>query len=244
VSYRLPAETRSFAFGGPEGDLFGAATVWDGGFCSSFGAPTAVEGSEPDEEWRLAGEGFELTFAPVGEAAELELADAGITARYQLARVHGTMMADGNERALDCAGELGTRVGALDSKRFDTVRAISAWFGEQNGFALLAARPRRARGHDADIVAGVLFESGVPVPISESRISTTFTAGGSLARVGLELWLGEDDGDDADQYARRAAAEATGLAAVCGDPPLRAELLRWHMQGRAGLGVHDLVRAR
>lgn len=242
MSYRLPAETRSFAFGEPDGDLFGTASVWDGGFCSSFGMPTAVEGSDPAEEWRLAGESFELTFAPASEVADLELADAGTAARYQLARVRGTMIVDGAERVLDCAGERATRTGALDVKRFESFRAVSAWFGEADGLALLAARPRRARGHDTELLAGVLFEAGVPVPVSEPRLSSTYTADGVPARVGLELWLGEED--DADQYARRAAGEAIGQAAVCGDPPLRSELLRWRMQGREGVGVYELLRAR
>jgi hypothetical protein len=242
VSYPQPDETRSFAFGAPDGELFGTATVWDGGSCSNFGASVRAEGTDPGEEWRLAGDGFELTFAPVGEVAELELADAGITARYQLAHVHGTIVVDGEERVVDCPGERIRRVGALDGKRYQSLRAVSAWFGEEDGLAVLAARPRRARGHDSDLLAGTLVEKGVPVPVTEPRLSSTYTADGITARVGLELWFGEDA--DAEQYARRAAGEAIARAAVCEDPRLRSELIRWRMRGREGIGVYDLLRAR
>ena len=241
MSDRQPAEIRSFAFGDPDGDLLGTASVWEGGSCSSFGTPVHVEGLDPDDEWRLAGESFDLTFAPVGEVAELELADAGIRSLHQLAHVRGTIALDGSEHVVDSGGQRSRRVGALDGKRFAGLRAVSAWFDGDDGLAVLAARPRRARGHDTEVLDGVLLEGGVPVRVTEPRLSSTYTADGTPARVGLELWVGEED---ADQYARRAGAEAVGRRAVCDDPPLRSELLRWRMRGREGTGVYDLLRAR
>jgi hypothetical protein len=235
-------ETRSFAFGETDGALLGTATVWDGGSCSSFPGPVGAEGNAPDDEWRLTGGGVELMFTPAGEAAELDLPDAGVTTLYQLARVHGTVTLDGAEREVDCAGQRSRRVGALDGKRFDTLRTVSGWFGDGDGVVVLAARPRRARGHDSELLAGVLLEGGVPARVAESRLSSTYTADGVPARVGLELWLGDDD--DADQYARRVAGETIGRAAACEDPPLRSELLRWRMQGREGVGVYELLRTR
>jgi hypothetical protein len=240
VSGRSPAEIRSFAFGAPEGDIAGSASVWDGGFCSSFGGPFRVEGSDPDEEWRLTGDGVALTFSPVGEVAELELAEAGISAQHQLAHVRGIVVLDGGERELDCPGQRSVRLGALDGKRFTALRAVSAWFGGEEGLAVLAARPRRARGHDTEVLDAVLLESGVAVRVTEPRLSSTYGADGAPARVGLELWLGDDE---SDQYPRRAAAEAKGPSLVC-DPSLRSELLRWHMRGRQGIGVYDLLEAR
>jgi len=241
VSFRQPVETRSFAFGAPGGELFGTATVWDGGSCSSLGTPLRAEGSAPEEEWRLAGDLVELTFAPVGEVAELELADAGIAVLHQLAHVRGTIAVDGEEQVVDCTGERSRRLGTLDGKRFAALRTVSAWFGDADGLAVLAVRPRRARGHDSELVDGVLLEGGLPVRVTDPRLSSTYTADGVPKRVGLELWLGEAD---SDQYARRAAGEAIGRPAVCGDPPLRSELLRWRMQGREGIGVYDLLRAQ
>lgn len=241
MSDRQPAELRSFAFGEPDDGLAGAASVWEGGFCSTFGAPLEVEGYDADGDWRVAGAGFELTFAPAREVAVLELADAGIRSYHQLARVHGRITVDGQEHAVDCGGQRSRRLGALDGKHFNALRAVSAWFGDDRGLAVLAARPRKARGHDADVVSAVLLEGeGPPIRVAEPRLSSTYAVGGGLARVGLELWIGEDD----EQYARRAAGQAAGKAAVSEDPPLRSELVRWHMRGLEGIGVYDLLRTR
>lgn len=241
MSYRQPAEIRSVAFGEPDGEVLGTASVWDGGFCSSFGAPVRVEGSDPGDEWRLAGDGIDLAFTPVGEVAELELADAGISSLHQLAHVHGTVVLDGGEQVVDCAGQRSLRSGALDRKRFDGLRAVSAWFTGDDGLAVLAARPRRSRGHDTELLDGVLLEGGIPLRVTEPRLSSTYTAGGVPVRVGLELWLGEED---TEQHARRAAGEAIGRRAVCDDPPLRSEILLWRMRGRRGTGVYDLLRTQ
>jgi hypothetical protein len=130
-------------------------------------------------------------------------------------------------------------LGRLDGKRFESLRVVSAWFGGENGLAVLAARPRRARGHDGELLAAVMVEGGVPVPVTDPRLSTTYSADGVPARVGLELWFGEGD----DEHARRAAGEAIGRSAVCNELSLRSELLRCRMRGREGIGVYDLVRA-
>lgn len=240
MNFRQPVEIRSFAFGEPDVDLAGTMSVWDGGFASSFGPPGRVEGSGSEEEWILAGAGFELTFAPASAVAELELGDAGIRSLHQLAHVRGTVVVGGVEQAVDCPGRRCLRLGALDGKRFDSLRAVSAWFGAEDGLAVLAVRPRRARGHDSELLAGVLFQAGDPVPVGESRLSSAYDADGVPTRVGLELWLGDDE----DEYATRAAGEATGVAAVSEDPPLRVELLRTRMRGREGVGVYELLRAR
>ena len=241
MTFRQPVDIRSFAFGEPNGDLAGTVSVWDGGFASSFGdAPPRVEGPDPEEEWFLAGAGFELTFAPTSKVAELELGDGALTSQDQLAHVHGTVVVGGGEHPVDCPGLRSRRVGGLDGKRFDSRRAVSAWFGTEDGLAVLAARPRRARGHDNELLAAALFEGGHAVPVADPRLSTAYDAGGIPTRVGLELWMSDDEGE----HARRAAGEATPLAAVSDDPPLRAGLLTIRMSGREGIGVYELLRAR
>ncbi len=127
MSYRQAAETRSFAYGEPGGELIGTATVCEGGSCASFPGPVRVDGHDVDEEWRLTGHGVELTFAPVGEVAELDLAGAGITSLHQLAHVHGTIALDGSKREVDCAGQRSRRLGSLDGKRFGALRAVTAF---------------------------------------------------------------------------------------------------------------------
>ncbi|MEA2196188.1 MAG: hypothetical protein QOJ25_239 [Solirubrobacteraceae bacterium] len=232
MSERLPAEIRSFSFGDPDGELVGTAAVWEGGSCSSFGEPFQV--TPLGEEWRLVGESVELTFAPVGEVVELELEEAGISARYQLAHVRGSV----GERVVDGAGQIAQRAGVPDGKRFSALRAVSGWFGEAEGLAVLAARPRRARGHDTELLAAALIEGGVAVPVTEPRLSSTYGADGVPVRVGLELWLGEED---TEQYPRRAAGESIGRSLAC-DGSLRSQLLRWRMRGRQGTGVYELLQ--
>ena len=240
MSDREPVEVRSFAFGEPDGDLAGTASIWDGGGCSTFGLPNQVEGSDPEEEWRLSGAGFELTFAPAGAVAELELAEAGIRSLHQLAHVHGTVVIGGDEHVVDCAGQRSRRIGAPDGKRFDAMRTVSAWFGEADGLAVLAARPRKARGHDAELLSALLVENGVAIHVEDPRLSTTYSAAGVPMRLGLELWIQDEAGE---QYPRRAAGEALGQAAVSEDPPLRSELVRMRMRGRRGVGVYERQQA-
>ena len=243
MSSALPAAIRGLAFGDPAGNVAGTASAWDGGSCSSLGGEVRVEGSDPDEPWRLEGDGLDLTFAPVGPPAELRLDDAGVSLSYQLARVTGHVVREGDELAIDCGGERTYRLGAPDGKRFSALRVVSGWFGTDAGLIVLAARPRKARGHESDLMAGVLVEGETAMPISDPRLSSTYTAAGVPRRVGLELWIGEDDDEDAEQYARRAAAQAAGPWLAC-DMGGASELLRWRMRGRAGVGVYELIEAR
>lgn len=258
MSSARSAEIRSLGFGDPESAVAGVASVWDGGSCSTLGTALRVEGSGSEQEWRLLGEGVELSFAPAGVAAELELAEAEISVSFQLAHVRGTIVrAGGNpvvaqaegeraiasaegERAVDCIGLRSVRCGAPDGKRISALRVVCGWFHSEEALALLAARPRRARGHETDLVAGVLLEEGSATAIADPRLSSTYTAAGVPTRVGLELWLHEDE--EAEQYPRRAAAQAFGASMTCPDST-RAELLRWRMRGRHGFGTYELVRA-
>ena len=243
MSSPLPADIRGFAFGDPTREIAGTAATWEGGSCSSLGGgELRVVGSGPGEPWRLHGDGLDLTFTPAGESVELELAEVGLSFAYQLARVTGQLVRDGDELAVDCAGQRSHRWGAPDGKRFRALRVVSACFAADTGLIVLAARPRKARGHESDLMAGVLVEGGVPVDIFEPRLSSTYNAEGVPRRVGLELWIGDDDDEEAEHYTRRAAASAIGPWLPCGEAT-RSELLHWHMRGQEGVGVYELVEA-
>ena len=243
MSALLPADIRGFAFGDPTGEIAGTAAIWEGGSCSdSSGGELRLDGSGPGEPWRLQGDGLDLTFAPAGESVELELAEAGLALAYQLARVTGHLVRDGEELAVDCAGQRSHRWGAPDGRRFQALRVVSACFAADTGLVVLAARPRKARGHESDLMAGVLVEGGVPVDIFEPRLSSTYTTDGVPRRVGLELWIGDEDDEEAENYTRRAAAAAIGPWLPCGEGG-RLELLHWRMRGQEGVGVYELVQA-
>jgi len=113
---------------------------------------------------------------------------------------------------------------------------------------LLTLRPRKSRGHEADLVAAAVLEPESAPRVTDPRLSTTYDAAGLPARVGLELWFETDDTDEEPeeeterQFPRRAAGEAVGPGIdweVAGFK-LHAALLRWHSRGSDGTGVYLL----
>jgi hypothetical protein len=124
------------------------------------------------------------------------------------------------------------------------VRDLCAWFAPADGLALTALRPRGAKGHDRDVVTASVFEPTGPLVVADPRLSTTYAADGHPTRVGLELWLEQDDTQE--QYPRRAAAEPLGAAAAWSQPALELEayFLRCLSRGEEGLGVYVLGRTR
>jgi hypothetical protein len=125
--------------------------------------------------------------------------------------------------------------------RFESVRDVSAWFEPADGLALVAMRPRKARGQDSDLITAVLLDPEKPPAIVDPRLSTTYTAEGRPVRAGVELWLGEEE---EEQYARRVTGEAIGegAAAVIHRFEVRAQPFRWHSRGRDGAGLYVLAR--
>jgi hypothetical protein len=149
------------------------------------------------------------------------------------------------ERSVQCLGRRSEHRG-LDLADFETIRDVSAWFAPNDGVALLAARPRRARGHDAELLSVAAFEAGRALPIADPRLSTAYGADGSPSRAGLELWLEQpDDGEEqAHHPPYRAAGEATSATATVATGSLTVEgrLFRWHWRGNEGAGVYLIVR--
>jgi hypothetical protein len=202
-----------------------------------------VDGWEDSEDWRLTGSGAELTFTATGAPSPIVSPDQGVDGFEQLCQVRGSFIADGIEHTVDSVGRRGTRVSAIDFTRYESVRDVSAWFGADDGVTLLALRPSGAKGHDRDVVTASLFGDGGPVPVSDPRLSTTYTVAGRPARVSLELWLGELE---TEQYPRRAAGEALGPRAQAQTAALEveADLFRWHSRGLEGAGVYLLAQTR
>jgi hypothetical protein len=203
------------------------------------GAAVSIGGSCPGEEWTVSGEGVELVVSPKTEAAS----SSAIDGFHQLCRVHGAAALDGVRREFDIPGSRSTRAD-LDPRRFESVREVCAWFASGDGIALTSLRPRGAKGHDRDVISATVFEAGGPIAVADPRLSTTYSADGHPGRVGLELWLDQDDSEE--QYPRRAAAEPLGAAATWAQSTaeLDAYLLRWLSRGEEGLGVYVLGRTR
>jgi hypothetical protein len=250
---------RAFAFGDLETGIWGVAATTGGFAVASFASELSV--GDAAGESLLASGGLELRFTPVGVAAEFSPAPAGIGGHGQLCQVQGAVHWAGAERDVACLGLRATV--ELPVEGGSNARAVAAWLGPEDGFALVAVRPRKARGHDADAVVCALIEDGQTLELEEPRFSSTYDGEGSPMRAGLELWpAGSDSEDDPDQdpkpgehgadgddgprrpvYPRRAAGERAGDGAELRTAVFsaRAEPFRWHAHGLDGAGIYLLI---
>lgn len=119
----------------------------------------------------------------------------------------------------------------------ESLRVITAAFGE-TGLLIVIARPAGAGGIDEDVVAALRFGPAGPEPIEETLVSSEYDPDGALRRIGAELWPGAG-------IARRLAADRTGELVESADDGMRREAvaMAFRLDGTAGAGLHELVRA-
>jgi hypothetical protein len=201
-----------------------------------------------DEPWQVEGEGVSLLCSPAGPAARCGPVDGDWDSTDQLCEVSGTVAVGGASHEISCMGWRENIEGRFELTEIDSFRQTYGWFERAEGISLLAYRPQKSRGQDADVVAGAVLEAQPTPRVADPRLSTTYDASGAPSRVGLELWFEpetpEEESDDGDgqHFARRAAAEATGerIEWAVADFRLQAALLRWHSRGSDGTGVYLL----
>lgn len=238
---------RTVAFAELDASVWGAAWspaldresfVAVGGGERSGAASARLSAGDDDAEWLLQGAGVELTVSPASAAVATGLG-SGFD---QLCRVQGRASVDGAEREIDCIGRRGGHGDGVKLDKFNSIRDVSAWFAPADGLAVVALRPRKSRGQDADLVEVAVLDPQNTSPVEDPRMSTTYTSSGQPLRAGLELWLAGEEEDS--QYPRRAAGEAAGLGASarCGDFDVLAQPFRWHSRGQAGAGVYLLAQ--
>jgi hypothetical protein len=204
----------------------------------------------PDEAWGVEGDGVSLVLEPTGlpghggTPGELETTD-------QICRVTGQLAVDGSPAELECLGWRSFVNRESDLSAVMSFRWLAAWLGPGDGFSLVALRPRKARGHDADLVAASVIDDPPPPRIDDPRLSTTYTDAGLPLRAGLELWPEADDADDPDaepshHYPRRATGQAVGerLTWEASGFALTGSPLRWQSRGHDGPGVYLLGQRR
>jgi hypothetical protein len=264
-----PMTVRTLAFGDLDTGLWGVAGSSTAGAAASFADTFELDPGSPGQESLVAAAGLELRFSPVSAPAPFFPSAAGIGGTLELCEVGGAVHADGVEREVACFGaraELTLPLGDVSSARL-----AAGWFGGELGFTVVSLRPRRARGHEHDLVACAFVDDGDPLEIDDPRLSTTYTESGVPLRAGLELWPVEDlpgeqvpieaaaddtDRDDdldhrdederpAPYYPRRVAGDGAGDASLLALPTVavRAELFRWRARGREGAGVYALAPA-
>lgn len=246
---------RTLAFGelDPAG-VWGAAWISDSdgpavialgvGGASSALSDVRFSDAADGDEWRLDGGTAVLAVEPAGEATAVRASDDGIEGWDQLCRVSGRFEQDGTEHAVDCLGLRSWWSGAVDVERYESIRAVSAWFEPDEALTVTAFRPRKAKAHDRDILAAAVIAPDVSAIVDDPRLSTTYLGEGWPARAGLELWLAGEEPER--EYPRRASGEATGarVEALTGALEIRAEPFQWHSRGRDGAGVYLLARRR
>lgn len=249
---------RALGFGGFEAQPWGVTWLPGDGASAQLAVGSAsasaliavtLRAGGVGEAWSLEGDGCSLEFTP-SSGGQGRDAERGLRTQDQLCQVSGRVRLDADEVELDCLGWQSAAAGEPDLSGLDSFRWLAGWLDPAFGFSLLALRPRRARGHDADAVAAVVLEDPAPFRVIDPRLSTTYTEVGLPRRVGLELWLGEegpvdeDPDEDAPHYPRRAAGEV--VSAAIGwkqdDFELHASRLHWHGHGHEGPGVYVLGR--
>ncbi len=163
----------------------------------------------------------------------------------QPVRVRGTADVGGRRLTLDGLGQRGRSWGTPDWSRIERTRTVAAWF---DGAAITstAIRPAGRDAHGDEVIGAVLFEpadeapdgtADQPARVEDPRISTTFDADGRQQRAALELWVTEDGPP------RRAWGEVVcGTTLDLGRLRLDCAFLRWHMDGREGVGRYDVLR--
>ncbi len=219
----------------PAPDRAGVLVLGVGERTEAFEARLEADGEDGDWHVQVA----DTVLCAVAEGEARTLPDPEAPAGFaQLCAVSGALVA-GDEEPRALPGWRGEREADTAADRLDSVRQVSAWFPPDEGVTVIAFRPRRHRGHEQDAVSAVLMGGEETAPITDPRLSTTYSSAGRPTRVNLELWT-----DDPEQFPRRVAGEAVGHGAVhaVGGWVLRAELLRCHGRGREGTGVYLLAR--
>jgi hypothetical protein len=211
-----------------------------------------MEVVEPLRAWRLQfasdEASLDLDLRAIGAVAELDpehpvARTGGMTGFEQACRVTGTARVGGRRIDVDALGQRGHSWGAPDWDRIALARTVAAWLDDELAVSLTAIRPAGARDHEQERVAATILDRD-PVsgaerasPVLDARLSTTYDGDGRQRAAGLELYVDEDG------YARRAAGEVVcGTTLDLGRLRLDCAFLRWHMEGRTGVGRYDVLR--
>jgi hypothetical protein len=218
----------------------GLALAADAGWEDFAAAGLRASVRAPLESWSLvcdAGDfGWDLAFEAISPPGEVSAVADGYE---QLCRVTGTVRAGDETVEVDGLGQRGHSWGQADWSSLALTRGVSMWLGDDvlAGVALAGARPASIDGHEAESVTAMIVEGGETVAIADPRLSTTYDGDGHTRRVGLELWVTEDG------YPLRAAGEVVcGTSLDLGSLTLDVAFLRWHAEGRGGVGRYEIVR--
>ncbi len=211
-----------------------------GSWAGSGDTAHELEGERADEPWRLSAGETELTWEALGESVPTDVQETGFD---QLCRVTGVLDSVSGRRNIRCLGWRAARSEPLTAGRLDSLRLLAAWFEQEEGFALLAARPEGGRGAERDQITAALFSAAGTQPVADPRLSTTYDSSEQPMRASVELWI-ETEGDSEAQYPRRAIGEAVSAqeSARAGTLVLHGGPFRWYSGGLEGAGIYVIAR--
>lgn len=239
---------RTCAFGDASQGLWGAVWALDaptdafvafGDGASATTVSATLDGAGSAIDWVLEGAGVQLTFS--GASEPVESPEASPADFDQRCLVSGRLELVGADREVSFMGYRAARDlgGSID--RCGSIRGVSALFEPDEAIGLLAIRPRRASGQEADAISAAVIQPDGGVIVDDPRLSTTYADDGRPTRAALELWVADEQGE---HRLRRAAGEALGAHATGALDGLQArvDLFAWHSHGRDGIGVYLLAR--
>ena len=180
----------TIAFADAPGAVQGIAIEGAGAVVASADGVRALPGAllreGPDGAWALSAPGaLELAFEPVGGDAPSRL----LHARGEI----GAHALDGDALLSAAGADPPLREAEKAGGEVALSRALALWLGPET-LALVARRPRGARGHGDELIEAVRFEREPPaaLAIADARLSTTYDGEGRVVHCGLELWEGEE----------------------------------------------------
>lgn len=203
----------------------------------------AILGPEPRLVLVPAQAGGAPVIAGLTAASADSLAGEAIELRVErgpapLCRLEGELAGSGEVSLIGV--EAAVALGEISS--LAALRLVLAWFAQDDGFTLHAARPRGANGHEDDAVSVAVHEPAGPVEIDEGRLSTTYDRAGEPFRMSVESW----PKDEENAYPHRSAGEVVGPAATVelDRVTLIVHPMRCHRAGRDGSGLYVLAHGR
>lgn len=198
------------------------------------GEPLRASSGAPPTDGRASLQGadgaIEISWTPAGPMLEFAIGPEGI-------RAHGVAASS------SAAGESLSGPGVLWDLPANGQSAIrTAWAATAKSALtlLVAARPRDAREHGAEIVGGArLLPGAEPYGYAEPLLSTEYDARGAHTRATLELWTDVDEG----MPERGGGVRVAGASLAAGQWRLEAARFAWSLGGSAAIGAYEILLA-
>jgi hypothetical protein len=118
------------------------------------------------------------------------------------------------------------------------LRSIAAVFDSDTAFFMNSYRPAVYHGHGDERHDAVLIEGGVPLRVTETRLSTVYSKDDLHSQASLEIWL------EGDEFPRRITGEAIeGTHVELTDRDVALAFYTWTMGPHNGIGYYEIALA-